>query len=385
MACRLCSLLTYAAQRIEPLGYDREDRNYYLLDDNRLYRRTEPPLPPAPKAKPKANSLKAQAARRRENKRRRIVDSETPEVTGNEEDSASQHDGQEAAKEDGSNSHTGTSSVDTYGGFKWELVAITLSQYQEFCESLRKSKDANEKELRSRISEDVIPIIEAAEERQRRKIERRERELMALEKLATAKRSSRLADKHDRERQEREAAEAERKHAHDLAEAIRERERQEKMDQDRQSRMMTREQRIRDREYKRILAEEELARAAEDAKKLENGEARLSERQLKEKLERKKKELEDLSAEEEWTFDCSGCGVHGKNLVSLLLFEHSMQCVLIMDRMMALTVSLVRSAVSGNIASVLGYLNLPLRKTISILYARTARSARKTRRSRKYH
>ena len=81
--------------------------------------------------------------------------------------------------------------------------------------------------------------------------------------------------------------------------------------------MMTREQRIRDREYKRILAEEELARAAEDAKKLENGEARLSERQLKEKLERKKRELEDLSAEEEWTFDCSGCGVHGKNLVSL--------------------------------------------------------------------
>jgi hypothetical protein len=265
-------------------------------------------MPPAPKAKPKSNSLKAQAARRRASKRRRVEESSTPEVKDEGDNTLA--DGVDAKSVEAD-----TKDTDTFGGFKWELVAITVAQYQEFIESVRKTRDTDEKALRDYLQEAIIPEIEKGEESQRRKIERKERELLNLQKLAGAKRSSRLADKHDRERQDREAAEAEHKRAADLAAAHKEQQRQERMDQDRQSRMMTREQRIKDREYKRLLHEEELAKIEEEAKKVEAGEARGSERHLKAQMEKRKKDLEDLSAEEDWVFDCSGCGTYGKNVV----------------------------------------------------------------------
>ncbi|KAK5275387.1 hypothetical protein LTR40_013113, partial [Exophiala xenobiotica] len=161
--------------RIEEFGYDREDRNYYLLDDNRLYRRSEPPPPPAPKAKAKANSKKALAAKRRESKRRRL----TVEAAETSEDNQEENDETQAIEEKNVESWE----VDTFGGFKWECIAISLTDYHELCESLKKSKDPNEKALRDRLISEVIPIIEAAEEKQRRKIERRQRELMLMEKM----------------------------------------------------------------------------------------------------------------------------------------------------------------------------------------------------------
>lgn len=241
--------------------------------------------------------------------------------------------------------------IDTFGGFKWECLCINLPDYQDFCESLKKSKDPNEKALRERLLEEVVPIIEAAEERRRRKIERRERELLMMERMVGAKRSSRLADKHDRERREAENAEAEKKRHADLIAARREQERQEKMEQERQYRMMTREQRIKDREFKRILKEEELARDELEQKRIEDGEIRGSDRALKQRMERNKKELEDLDTEEDWTFDCSGCGVHGKNIVSMKVQWLKIQTDL-SDRTMDLTAFHVRSATFGNTASV---------------------------------
>ncbi|ETI21945.1 hypothetical protein G647_06015 [Cladophialophora carrionii CBS 160.54] len=293
--------------RIEEFGYDREDRQYYLLDDNRFYRRTEPPLPAAPKAKPKANSKKAIAARRRESKRRRLE----AESVDTEEDNEDNTEETEAIQEE---KKLDSWEIDTFGGFKWECLCINLPDYQEFCESLKKSKDANEKILRQRLLDEVIPVIEAAEEKRRRKIERREKELLMMERMVGAKRSSRLADKHDRERRDAEQAEMEKKRQADLAAAHREQVRQEKMEQERQYRMMTREQRIKDREYKRLLKEEELARDELEQKRIEEGQIRGSDRALKQRMERNKKELEDLDADEDWTFDCSGCGVYGKNL-----------------------------------------------------------------------
>lgn len=142
---------------------------------------------------------------------------------------------------------------------------------------------------------------------------------MNMEKLATAKRSSRLEAKMERERQEREAAEAEHKRKADLIAAKHNEDKQKKMEEARESRMMTREQRIKDREYKRILHEEELANLSEENKKVEAGEARLSERHLKTEMEKKKKELAALAEDDEWFFDCSKCGVHGTNLVSIVL------------------------------------------------------------------
>jgi hypothetical protein len=271
-----------------------------VLDDNRLYRRTDPPLPPAKSAKPKANSVKARAAARA-SKRRRVSLAESSDVQDGEEE----ENGDKQEEED------------TFGGMKWECLAITLEEYQDFLGSIAKSKDPNEKELRDRITEQVMPVIGKAAEDQRKKQARREKELLDLQKLATAKRSGRLAEKHERERQEQEALELKRKHEADLAEAIKDQARKEKMESDRQSRMMTREQRIKDREQKRLLHEREVQLMAEREKELENGESRISERHLKAELEKKKKRLEELAEETEWTFDCSGCGLYGKNAVCL--------------------------------------------------------------------
>jgi hypothetical protein len=92
--------------------------------------------------------------------------------------------------------------------------------------------------------------------------------------------------------------------------------------------MMTREQRIREREVKRILHEEELAKEQEKLQRLaeeasldqSNGaKSRISRRQLDADMERHKMELERLQGEDDWIFDCSVCGVYGQNLVRSLL------------------------------------------------------------------
>lgn len=83
--------------------------------------------------------------------------------------------------------------------------------------------------------------------------------------------------------------------------------------------MMTRERRIREREYKRVLKEEELEKDAAEQRRIDQGEIRGSGRHLQDRIERAKRELEALSAQEEWTFDCAGCGKYGRNYVSVAL------------------------------------------------------------------
>ena len=206
--------------------------------------------------------------------------------------------------------------TDPYETMSWECIAVTLSDYQQFLESIRKTRDPDEKILRDRIDEQVMPIIEKEEESQQRQKQKREKELLNMQMLAGAKRSSRLAGKAEKERQEREAAEAIRKRETELAAALKEDERVKKIEAERRSRIMTREQRIKDRERKRILHENELQRIQEEQEKVARGESRASERHLRAEMEKYRKNLEDLSQEDQWVFDCSGCGVHGQNLVS---------------------------------------------------------------------
>ena len=360
-------------QRIEELGWDREERSYYVLDDSRLYRRTEPPLPAAPKAKSKSNTLKAQAARRRASKRRRIETSETPEAKDGESSTA-------VDTRNGEDTMNGDDQVDTFGGFKWECIAVTSEQYREFLGSIERSRDPNEQELHLRIVEQVLPVVGKVEESHRRKMERKQRELLNVQKLTGAKRSGRLADKHERERQEREAVEAAHRNAAELAAAHREQERQSRMEQDRQSRMMTREQRIKDREFKRLLHEEELAKMAEEAKRVEAGEARASERHLKAQIEKHKRDIEDLSAKEDWVFDCSGCGVYGKNVVRYGS-STARHCPRLISnhRTTVHTASLVRNVMFGSTVNAWAFAKSKQRRMTSILSAKTASRRRKMR------
>ncbi|CZR60907.1 related to nasopharyngeal carcinoma susceptibility protein LZ16 [Phialocephala subalpina] len=282
--------------RIEPFGWDSEDRTYFVLDDNRLYRRTDPPPPPPPARKPKKNSKKAKAASRA-SKRRKISEPAETDAEPTEDD----NNGEQAAeKED-----------DGFGDMVWECLAVSLDEFNAFTASIEKSRDPNEKTLRKRIVDDVLPLLEKQEEARKRKQAQKERELLNLEKLATAKRSSRIAGKMEQHKQEQEAREAERKRETELAMAKKEQEKWLKLEKERESRMMTREQRLKEREARRILHEEELANLSEDSKKIETGEGRLSERHLKAEIERKKQALKELTEEEDWIFDCI-CGAYGQ-------------------------------------------------------------------------
>ena len=208
-----------------------------------------------------------------------------------------------------------------FGGRKWECVAITLGQYQDFLASIQKSRDPDEKALHKRLTETVLPEIEKVEASQLRTKQKQERELQSMQKLATAKRSSRLEAKFEREKVEQEALDAERKKVEELAAAKRDQEKQRSMEEARESRMMTREQRLKEREYKRILHEEELANLSEENKRIEAGESQRSERHLKAEMEKKKKDLAALVEEEEWVFDCAKCGIHGTNIVIPLMLQ----------------------------------------------------------------
>ncbi|KAN0117388.1 hypothetical protein V8E51_003365 [Hyaloscypha variabilis] len=283
--------------RIEPFGWDSDDRTYIVLDDNRLYRRTDPPPPPPPAAKPKKNSKKAKAALRA-SKRRKVSEPTESEAEPIEEADITEH-------------LTGDKEDDGFGGMTWECLAVTLDQFNEFIASIERSRDPNEKVLRKRLIDDVLPLLEKQEEARKRKQLQKERELLNLEKLAHAKRSGRIASKMEQQKKEEEAREADRKKQAELAMAKKEQEKWVKLEKERESRMMTREQRLKEREARRILHEEELANLSEDSKKLEAGQGRLSERHLKAEIERKKQALEELAEEEDWIFDCI-CGAYGQ-------------------------------------------------------------------------
>ena len=178
---------------------------------------TEAPPPPPPPSKPKKNSKKAKAALRA-SKRRKVSGVEEPEAEtiGDEEAEVAT---QKASEDDG------------FGGRKWECVAITLEQYRAFMEGIRKSKHADEKILHQQIAENILPVVEKAEESLQRKAAKRQRELLALEKLATAKRSSRIAGKLEKQKEEEDAIEAEKKRKAEIVMARKEQEKIKKMEE----------------------------------------------------------------------------------------------------------------------------------------------------------
>lgn len=299
---------------MEPLGWDEDERAYFVLDDDRLYRRTDAPLPPEPEPKTKAKGKNAKKTRSAKKRRisRPVIES-SPDMT--EEDQAATNGVAASVAEQEED--------DGLGGMKWELIAITLDEYTAFLDTIRRSRDANAKALFKRITSTVLPTIEKRAEQLRQKELRKIRELENLQKMATAKRSSRLAGKAEQRKAQEEAEIAERKHQEELEMAHREQAKQQKLDEDRESRMMTREQRLKDREVRRILHEEELKKLEQDKERAESDAARLSERHLKAEMEKKRRELELLAEEDDWTFDCAKCGMHGQNIDD---GSHSIAC-----------------------------------------------------------
>lgn len=279
-------------QRIEPYGWDRHDRVYYVLDDNRVYRFTEPEII-TPQPQPKR--IKHYRTGRRASKRQRITSSSED---GDDEGSSSRQQALHPPE-------------DGLGGGTWECIAITLQETQSFTESLAKTRDGNEKILRKQLETHLLPILEKQEETMKRKEVQRERELLNLAKMANAKRSSRIADKTEKQKKEVEEMVEQRQRQEAKKAEHQERLAQLKIEQERDFRMFARQRRLKEREARRIRHEEELAQLSEDSKNAPEA-ARISERRLHAEIQRNQQALKDIEQEEDdWVFDCI-CGLYGQ-------------------------------------------------------------------------
>jgi hypothetical protein len=323
-------------QRFEPFGQDSQNRELFVLDDFRLYRRTSPP-PPAPpsKAKSKAKSRKSKSTRA---SKRRKQSSPEPEHPLEDED-ATELQIAEEPEDDG------------LGGMKWECVCVTLEDYQDYMASIRKSKNADEKNLYSRLQEEILPELARVAEEQVKREAKKMKELEVLQKLATAKRSSRISAKLEKQREIDEAEEVQRRREAELAMAKAEQDKQRHMEDAHESRRQTREQRIREREAAKILQEETLRKLEEEEEKIAADEARGSERHLKARMKKAQQELKKLKEKEFWIFDCEKCSMHGECLVCAPEGGCTKPARLMQSRMMVLTNFNASGASSGSTAN----------------------------------
>ncbi|KAL6887824.1 hypothetical protein GGI43DRAFT_388185 [Trichoderma evansii] len=277
--------------RIEPYGWDREDRIYYVLDDNRVYRLSEAP-PSRKPSKPKPNR-----GSRRPGKRRRVSES-IDDTASSFEDSTK--DGPEADLED-----------NYLGGMIWECVAVTLAEVQSLIDSMASSRDENEKILRRQLRDHLLPILEKQEGDRIRREQKREKELQVLAKMATAKRSSRIAMKAEqREKEEQDRIEAEQLRE---AEAIqrREEQKQERIQRELEMRLASREERLKKREERRTTHDENDTQASVGEGN-DTVVAAGMPLQHQIKVGESSEGVKNVQDEEEgWVFDCS-CGLYGQ-------------------------------------------------------------------------
>jgi hypothetical protein len=201
---------------MEPTGWDSQDRILFVLDDNRMYRRTDPAPPPEPqKPKPKSKSKKSRGTRT--SKRQKVSTPEPEEPV--EDETLVQAEEQGDVEDDG------------LGGMKWECVCVTLEDYQEYMSSIRKSRDPNEKTLYKRLEEDVLPVMQNLAEEQAKKQARKMRELENMQKLAMAKRSSRISSRLEKQKEQEDIEATERRRQEELAMAKAEQEKQKKLEE----------------------------------------------------------------------------------------------------------------------------------------------------------
>lgn len=156
-------------------------------------------------------------------------------------------------------------------------------------------------------------MLERQEDLRKRKALQREKELLNLEKMAHAKRSSRIASKTEQQKLQQQAKEEEEKRQEEERAARKEEQKRLKLAREHVNRARSREERLQERQTRRLQHEEELAQLSGDSKSI-GGDNRTSERRLKAKIAKNKRLLQELEDEDEvddWIFDCI-CGVYGQ-------------------------------------------------------------------------
>lgn len=169
---------------MEPCGFDREGSTYYILDDNRLYRRTSW-LGNDQSAKKSKQKKKGTSKRRRTS----------------------------AAVGDGGTDEAAAPDSSRRGA--WSCVCVTLSDWIAFVDGLQSSKDADEMGLYAYLKQDVLPELTKA-------WAEKEKQRQIMEAVANRKKSSRLDAKLARQKEEVERAAA-RRREEDLEKAARHR------------------------------------------------------------------------------------------------------------------------------------------------------------------
>ncbi|RKF72899.1 putative phd finger domain protein [Golovinomyces cichoracearum] len=281
--------------RTENFGLDSQNRAYIVLANKRLYRLTYPQHDVA-KPKKKAGKPKSTSSRRVSKRlKANLLDEDEAEST---------------SKKELENSESNVDEKDDNTEIKCECMAVTLDDYVSFLSSIESSRNSCEKLLRYRIKNEIMPDLERQLEIRQRKQAQKERELLNLQKLAFAKRSSRIAGKMEQRKKQEEVLNIEKKRAAELDMARKEQEKWVNLENNRDCRVMTREQRLRERETRRILKEEgELAKLHVDEGSFENKNLQSSEQLKKTDIERNKQDMGKL--EDNWIFDCI-CGAYGQ-------------------------------------------------------------------------
>ncbi|KAG0237122.1 hypothetical protein BGW42_001698 [Actinomortierella wolfii] len=285
--------------RVVPIGYDSNDRTYWLFDDNRLFRENPPPPPKSSKKKtPTSAQTKPSRPAPRQGTRR--------STRGQKE----QIDPDPEQEED-------FVPPPTTEGVDWEPLCITRQEWEEFAPVFKRSKHPAEKALYTLVNNDILPkVLEdlTAKEKERQK----------LEAIANRKRSSRIVIR-ELEMQEKarleairqqELEEAARRRRQELNERREERERQQQL-QLRERRLKEREERLRARENAlRQQHERKRQQQLKEAKaREERKNRRLNGGVIKEESDgtSTREQSQDVEEEEDWVFDCV-CGVYGTNL-----------------------------------------------------------------------
>lgn len=256
------------------------------------------------------NTKKARAQARRNGKRRRISSTTLDNAAEDEEDGPEHQEERETHATD---DNTEEDIDDGLGGMTWECIAVSLDDLRSLLASISSKKDPNERVLHEKIVEHLLPILEQQDERMRKREKEREKELLNLAKMASAKRSSRIAGRQEQQKQEEMLREEEQKRRLELDALRKQEQRQRRAEKERETRLLSREKRVHERDIRRAQHKDELAQLSEDSKSVDNAAGRMSERRRQAEIEKNKEALRELDdeVEEEWAFDCI-CGLHGK-------------------------------------------------------------------------
>ncbi|KAJ1658525.1 hypothetical protein IWQ61_002247 [Dispira simplex] len=125
--------------RVVPLGYDSRDRTYWLFDDNRLYRESLPSETPHMNGK---QTFKKATPRKGKGKPR------SNPLNSQESASNTRGDTPKAWREEDS-SRLG----------KWEVLYVTLQDWESAGELFKRPRNANERFLQQRLQDDIMPQV----------------------------------------------------------------------------------------------------------------------------------------------------------------------------------------------------------------------------------